>query len=298
MRPTVPGRCVLMEEERRKILEMVAEGTISVDEASELLGVIEPVQTRRVVDGDRVDDDDEDDDEDDDSYGLSVDLGDLRSDLRRMGRDLKKLGKLGKLSGLRGFDIDVGFGRSIPAIPAIPSVPAVPGVPGVIRTKHKHRVRTRHGHRRRGSEAIGNNPSFDRLVEFGSLGIDPSYVKKLKEAGLTSLTWDEVTDLASMGIDADYVAEMMGLLGDDLSVDQIVELQSMGVSTSFVSELKEAGLGDPTVDQIVELASLGIQPDYVRKMREAGPSPFDNEEDMDSGDEETEDDAQRERAES
>jgi hypothetical protein len=237
-----------MQEERKKILEMVAEATISVDEAEELLASIESNKTTGPPREQPLDEREEIED-------AIPDLGRLRSDLRRLGRELRRAGRQGKFQ----LDLDLGeLEHNIARAVAIPRRPA----------------RVRRHHHRRDHEAIGENPSFERLVEMGALGIKPAYIKELKDAGLSDLTWDEVMGLRSLGIKPEYVRDVRDLLGEDVSADEIMQLGGLGVSSSYIEELKDVGLDRLSVDQVTELAALGIRADYVREMRDAGLGPF------------------------
>src|SRR6266702_443488 len=90
-----------------------------------------------------------------------------------------------------------------------------------------------------GRTAAQRMPSFtfDQVIELSEHEIKPSYLAKLREAGLT-----------------------------DLSFDQAIELNDHEVKPAYIKALREAGLVDLTFDQVIELSEREVDPAYVRAL--------------------------------
>src|SRR2546430_14140732 len=89
-------------------------------------------------------------------------------------------------------------------------------------------------HRRR------TNFTLDQMIELSEHEVDPSYLRSLRDAGLT-----------------------------DLTVDEIIELSEHEVEPAYLIKFREAGISDLTVDQLIELSEHEIKPGNVIKFRQA-----------------------------
>src|SRR5438270_5341860 len=87
------------------------------------------------------------------------------------------------------------------------------------------------------------NFTLDQMIELSEHEVDPSYLRSLRDAGLT-----------------------------DLTVDEIIELSEHEIEASFIKTLREGGFYHLTFDQIIELSEHEVDPAYLIKFREAGIS--------------------------
>src|SRR2546423_1089214 len=87
-------------------------------------------------------------------------------------------------------------------------------------------------HRRR------TNFTLDQMIELSEHEVDPSYLRSLRDAGLT-----------------------------DLTVDEIIELSEHEVDPSYFAKLREAGLYDLSVNQIIELSEHEVDPSYLKALQ-------------------------------
>src|SRR6266567_1004953 len=88
------------------------------------------------------------------------------------------------------------------------------------------------GHRRR------TNFTFDQMVELSEHEVKPSYISRLREAGLY-----------------------------DLSVEEAIELNEHDIKPSYVKALHDAGMEDLTVDQLIELSEREVDPSYLKALQ-------------------------------
>src|SRR5947199_314667 len=87
-------------------------------------------------------------------------------------------------------------------------------------------------HRRR------TNFTFDQMIELSEHEVDPSYLRSLRDAGLT-----------------------------DLTVDEIIELNEHDIKPSYVKALHDAGMEDLTIDQLIELSEREVDPSYLKALQ-------------------------------
>jgi hypothetical protein len=79
--------------------------------------------------------------------------------------------------------------------------------------------------------------SSDELVMLGTHGVDGTYIRSLRDAGLSNLSVDEIIQLYNHGIDPAFVAEMRDMGYIELTSDELIELQDQGVGSDFVREI-------------------------------------------------------------
>lgn len=207
-----------MSKEQIKILEMVAEGTITVEEGEKLLEALSepPPKTQRRV---RVLPEDE------------VDLEDFFDDLPQavnlasgIARGAVRSGfaKRIRLNPDRGDTIvgsNLGFDKLVKL-----------GTFGISPTFLKEL-----------KEAGIKDLTFDEIISFGMHGVSPSYVKEMKTRFGEDITYKQITKLAMFGIDVDFV-EGIKKLGLDLSYKQIIKLGVHGISPKYIQEMVDAGV--------------------------------------------------------
>ena len=186
-----------------------------------------------------------------------------------------------------------------PPVPPVPPVPPLPPQPGEVWTGVEIRrgaldaaraaldARVALGGRRarvirrRTGERARSNPTFDQLIQLSIHGVDPGFVKQVREAGLEDLTFDEVIQLGIHGISPDYIKELTESF-DDLDFDHLVQLAIHGVDPGFVKEVRGAGFGDLSVEQVVQMAIHGVSVETVKGWKEAGIGGFGSEQEDDA----------------
>jgi len=100
-------------------------------------------------------------------------------------------------------------------------------------------------------EAFGGDVDVHEIVSLAAMGIAADYVEEIREALGDEVGVGEIISLSSMGVSAAYVEEIKEALGDDVSVGDIISLSSMGVSAKYIEDLHEAGLASPTVKDVM-----------------------------------------------
>jgi len=107
--------------------------------------------------------------------------------------------------------------------------------------------------------ALGVEP--DGLGEWISLrihNITPRYVRELRDMGMKSLDVDELVELNIHGVSAKYVSGLHELGLKDFDADQLVELMNNDVSPKYIAELHQAGVKELEVDGKATNATLEI----------------------------------------
>jgi DNA-binding transcriptional MerR regulator len=195
--------------ERTRVLEMVAKGTISIEQADQLLEALENTKTNHATQNDSPEIPASDDEESQKGFGQNW---------TRLGKDWGRFGQ------------EFGRGFRSPASPRPPHPPRPPRPP-------------------RAPKGVGGGKlSFEQMIELGQYGISANYVRELSEAGLNDLSFEEVIKLGQYGINAKYVIELRKL-GDELgagelTLDRIIELGQYGVRPENVREMIQSGLFD------------------------------------------------------
>ena len=118
-------------------------------------------------------------------------------------------------------------------------------------------------------KAVFDDISVDDLVSLSSMGVRPDYVEELKEAFGDDIAVHDIISLSSMGVKPDYVEEIKEAFGE-IAPEDIISLSSMGVKAGYVATIRES-LGDEvTVHDIIGLSSLGVSAKYIEDLVEAG----------------------------
>lgn len=193
--------------ERTRVLEMVAKGTISIEQADQLLEALENAKTGR-------------------AEGRETSEAGSAEDEESWKRFSQDWARLGKDWGRWGRELGQAFARP-PHFPRPPRPPRPPRAPrGVGGGKLSFEQMIELGkfgisanYVRQLGEAGLSDLSFEEIIELGKFGIDAEYVIELRKLA------DE-------------------LESGELSVDRIIELGKFGVDPENVREMLRSGLFD------------------------------------------------------
>lgn len=216
-----------MSKEQITILEMVAEGRITVEEGEKLLeATSEPAPTMkqktRVIQEDK------------------VDLGDYLEDLGDQLKDLPDVALA--LSGLSGR-INRGVRHRVRHMRVAPrhGDDVVEGNPGFDKLVKLGMYGISSTFLKELKEAGLKDLTFDEIIQFGMYGVSPSYVKEMKNRFGNDINYKQITKLSMYGIDVDFV-DAVKKLGLNLSFKQIVKLGMYGITPEYIQEMADAGL--------------------------------------------------------
>jgi hypothetical protein len=233
-----------MAGEREQILHLVAAGELTVEQAMELLHAVE------------------------ESHLVGSAAPQAReSGLMGLHEQLKALEPM--LSNLVSVAPRIAEARhragfaDVWYTPVAPVAP-VPPTPPTARTYRVRRPRART------EDRVGSPFNFEQLIQLSMHGIEPSFVKEIREAGLEDLTLDEAVQLGVHDIKPAFVRAMREEFGDSLRFEDLVQLAIHGVEPSYVREVRAAGLDELTVEQVVQMSIHGIDVKTVRGWKEAG----------------------------
>jgi len=143
---------------------------------------------------------------------------------------------------------------------------------GEAREAAKDAVRSAHGGRGIGLQAMGitpdyvaamraTAPQFARLQpsEFAGMravGVTPQYTRELIGAGFPNISSDDIVGARAIGLSGSYVRAMKsaGVRGD---IDDFVQLRAMGIDPGFAQRARKSGNGTIDADDLVEQRALG-----------------------------------------
>ena len=165
-----------MSRERAKILQMLADGAITADQAEQLLDAI----------GDEPR-------EDADPAWEAQDAG-------------------------SSYSYMYSTGRGRPIAFAVPPVPPVPPI-----NLRRRRRGGRHGGR------------FDQLIQLALRDIKPGIAQELRDALREDLSMEDVLRLATLGVEPDYIRRLKEAV-PDLTVDQVVKAAAFHVAPERLRE--------------------------------------------------------------
>ena len=110
--------------------------------------------------------------------------------------------------------------------------------------------------------------TLEQILQMSTLGVEPEYIRKVRDAGLTDLSFEQILQMGVMGVEPEFVLEAREAY-PELSLDQIVQLSHVGVDPSFVRKVRESGLDDLSFDQIVHMGTVGVDPEDFKRVRAA-----------------------------
>jgi beta-lactamase regulating signal transducer with metallopeptidase domain len=116
----------------------------------------------------------------------------------------------------------------------------------------------------------GVRPTIDQLVRAAQHGVDPEFVRGLRDAGYKDLGLDELIALRNHGVDPDYIRELAVVGHKGLSLNELINLRNHGVDPDYIRQLGEQGHKALSLDALVRLRSHGVDPDYIRELAEVG----------------------------
>jgi hypothetical protein len=172
-----------MTEERRQILEMLAAGRLTVEQANQLLDALEPERLAEPV-GPR-------------SVGRQ---GERQGSPRRRGATMSPQ----MLVPFKALAIDVAYVQQLrdAGLEGLTPELLVPLRALGVDAAYVHDLR----------EAGVENLTPELLVPLRSLGIDGAYVREMRASGLEHLSPEQLVQLKAQGIGAGYVRQMQGWL--------------------------------------------------------------------------------------
>jgi hypothetical protein len=95
------------------------------------------------------------------------------------------------------------------------------------------------------------------FVGMKAVGVTPTYARDLVAAGFANITEDELTEARAVGLNGSYVRSMRAA-GVNASLDDYIQLWAVGVRPDYVRTLRASGYTFRNVDQLVEMQALGI----------------------------------------
>jgi hypothetical protein len=106
-------------------------------------------------------------------------------------------------------------------------------------------------------KSYGLQPPAKDLEELRIHGVDPEYLKGLKDAGYNGLSAEQVTDLRIHGVSSDFIRDTRQL-GYNFSEKELVDLRVRGVDGAYLKRLRDSGLRNLTAEQIEKLRTHGV----------------------------------------
>ncbi len=109
--------------------------------------------------------------------------------------------------------------------------------------------------------------SHQDLIRLADHGVDASFIRELRQFGITDLTLDQVITLANHGVDPEFIAAMRRLGLHELTYNQVIKLAEHGVDADYVKAMQDLGLADLSIDQIIDMANHGVDPEFMREIQ-------------------------------
>ncbi|HEY3993304.1 MAG TPA: hypothetical protein VGM01_10540 [Ktedonobacteraceae bacterium] len=186
----------MTNQERIKILEMVASGKITVEQADQL---IETLNAKSLADAEKQTDQGQRTNE----YSQEM-LGKIRG--------ARKTGEADYIRALREA------GLTDLTVEQIVSLKSYKVSPEYIRALRETEL---------------TDLTVKQIISLNMYKISPAYIRALKETGLTDLTAEQVISLNMYKVGAEYIRALRGTGLTDLTVEQIISLKIYKVDPSF-----------------------------------------------------------------
>jgi len=233
----------MTKEERIKILEMVAAGKLSVEQAGELMDILAEKSgtdaEQRPEEGQRAGEYNQEAMGRIRGYGKTLDRG-----LRATGLKWDKPDKM--------YGVDASYARALRETGLTNLTAEEIGALKMYGIGANYVKALR--------EAGLGDLTVKQVISLYNYGINADYVRALLETGLDDLTMKQIIRLYNHGVSAKYVRDLLETGFGDLSVDQVISLYNHGVNAENIRGLLETGLSDLTVKQIIHLKNHGIDP--------------------------------------
>ena len=226
-------------DEQRRVLEMVAAGDLTVEDAQRLLdalqeGAEQPHVTRThrtfVVEGAR--------------HGAFED--------HLLDPDVRKLVTSHLKQSLRHRFRTHGHRAARSAIDEIVSLRSMG-----IRPEYVKEMK----------EILEEDLSTDEVVALHEEGVAPEFAREMRQI-LIDVSGDDLVRFVSEGVAPAYAREMKTILVD-VSGDDLVTFVCEGIAPKYAREMKRI-FGELSPDDLVALANEGVKPEEVVKMADAG----------------------------
>lgn len=107
------------------------------------------------------------------------------------------------------------------------------------------------------------------LFDLAMNGFTLDDARKLRQAGLGSLSAADLLQLKEHGVTPDWLAKVTAARSGFLSRD-IIRLRDHGVDGNYIRGLSDVGLSNLRAEDIVRLHDNGIEIKYIERMRTAG----------------------------
>jgi beta-lactamase regulating signal transducer with metallopeptidase domain len=98
-----------------------------------------------------------------------------------------------------------------------------------------------------------------QLLGARAVGVTPSWLRGMREAGYRSDDLSELTGARAVGVSPAYVAELAAVGLRNVALDELTAMRALGVSGRTVRDLRASGQRNLTPARIIELQALGIQ---------------------------------------
>ena len=217
-------------EEHRQILEMVAEGKITVEEGTKLLDALREAPPH----------------EPEHVEIHHVPGGEILTTISHAAAGDKSRHRV-----RRTWRVRTRPGRSVDRIVSFASH----GIsPDYVRDMHE----------------VFDDVSSEDLISLSSMDVTPEYVERVKEAFGDDIGVGEIISLSSMHVSPEYIDAIREALGEDVSPAEIISLSSMHVSPEYIDAIREALGEDVSPAEIISLSSMHVSPEYIVALAEAG----------------------------
>jgi beta-lactamase regulating signal transducer with metallopeptidase domain len=121
------------------------------------------------------------------------------------------------------------------------------------------------------ADAQYTNISIDEIISLKQNGIDPRYIKELKNAGLGTPKVEQVINLHRHGVGTDFAAAVVksGLVRD-LNFDALVHLKDWGVNADDMARIRSLGFGPYSAEDVGNLHRRGVHAETFEALKEGG----------------------------
>jgi hypothetical protein len=101
------------------------------------------------------------------------------------------------------------------------------------------------------------------------LDVTTSWVKEMKDAGVTEMTAEKLMGLKALKVDAAYVKAMAAAGYPELRANKLTSMKAVGVSPEKVEAVRATGYS-PTEEELTQMSVFKIDAPFVERMKARG----------------------------
>ncbi len=86
--------------------------------------------------------------------------------------------------------------------------------------------------------------TFEQIITLGKFGVSPQYIVEMRDTFGEEMSFEKIVALGKFGVSSNFVKELKDAGLEDLEFEQVIQLAKFGISPSYVKAMRDAGVMD------------------------------------------------------